>query len=100
MTDKVEHAVRAASGVSSVLREVTRERDELRARLVESEAENDQWQKKLAEVWKELSELRQHDKEATDLTIDQQVEIGRLRSLLARHHQHLRSGHCDYCGDV
>jgi regulator of replication initiation timing len=31
MTDKTEHAVKAVSGVSSVLREVTRERDELRA---------------------------------------------------------------------
>lgn len=31
MTDKIEHATRAVSGVSAVLREVTRERDELRA---------------------------------------------------------------------
>jgi hypothetical protein len=59
----------------------------------------------------ENERLRQHDKEATDLTIDQQVEIGRLRAanqallgeaknLLALHHQHLTSGHCDYCGEV
>lgn len=31
MSDKIEHAARAVSGISSVLREVTRERDELRA---------------------------------------------------------------------
>lgn len=30
----------------------------------------------------ELARLRQHDKEATDLTIDQQVQIGRLREML------------------
>jgi len=32
----------------------------------------------------ELERLRQHDKEATDLTIDQQVEIGRLYLALKR----------------
>jgi hypothetical protein len=32
----------------------------------------------------ELEQLRQHDKEATDLTIDQQVEIGRLYLALKR----------------
>jgi predicted nuclease with TOPRIM domain len=37
---------------------LTRERDELRARLTESEAENDQWQKKLAETWAECDALR------------------------------------------
>jgi hypothetical protein len=30
----------------------------------------------------EIERLRQHDKEATDLTIDQQAEIGRLRAAL------------------
>lgn len=30
----------------------------LRARLAESEAENDQWQKKVAELWVELAALR------------------------------------------
>jgi hypothetical protein len=34
MSDKAEHAVRAVSSVSSVLREVTRERDELRAEVL------------------------------------------------------------------
>jgi len=32
----------------------------------------------------ELERLRQHDKEATDLTIDQQAEIGRLRVALEK----------------
>jgi len=32
----------------------------------------------------EIAQLRQHDKEATDLTIDQQVEIGRLRTALVQ----------------
>jgi hypothetical protein len=45
----------------------------------------------------ENERLRQHDKEATDLTIDQQAEIGRLATALAHHH-HLAWGHCDYCG--
>jgi len=34
------------------------ERDELRTRLTEAEAENDQWQKKLAETWAEIEPLR------------------------------------------
>jgi hypothetical protein len=32
----------------------------------------------------EIEQLRQHDKEATDLTIDQTVQIGRLRAALLR----------------
>lgn len=32
--------------------------EELAARLAESEAENDQWQKKLTEVWTEVADLR------------------------------------------
>jgi len=56
----------------------------LQALYQEEQAENDQWQKKLAEAWAELEQLRQHDKEAVDLTIDQQVEIGRLHTALRR----------------
>ena len=42
------------------------ENERLRARLAESEAENDQWQKKLADVWAEVDELRQqHNAEGT-----------------------------------
>lgn len=33
--------------------------DALRTRLIESEAENDQWQKKLAETWAEIERLKE-----------------------------------------
>lgn len=45
----------------------------------------------------ELEQLRAHDKEATDLTIDQQVEIGRLRTALSRFGRHLPG--CSYFRD-
>ena len=47
--------------------------------------------------WREAQRLRTHDKEATDLTIDQQVEIGRLRAALERFGRHLVT--CSYFRD-
>lgn len=44
----------------------------------------------------QIQQLRAHDKEATDLTIDQQVEIGRLDTALRRLLEH--GEHC--CPDV
>jgi hypothetical protein len=39
-------------------------------------------QELLAERTLELQRLRAHDKETTDLSIDQQIEIGRLRAAI------------------
>src|SRR5262245_34918859 len=49
MSDKID---RSGWQVGGTTYDLLRERDELRARLAESEAENDQWQKKVADLWR------------------------------------------------
>jgi predicted nuclease with TOPRIM domain len=56
----------------------------LRARLTESEAENDQWQKKLAETWAELERLRSEVERLTFEAMRWAEENERLRNETGR----------------
>jgi uncharacterized protein YlxW (UPF0749 family) len=49
--------------------------------LAESEAENDQWQKKVAELW---AERERHQAEFRDQITEEHAEIQRLRLALRR----------------
>jgi chromosome segregation ATPase len=76
---------------------VAEEREAWKARTLEEQAENDQWQKKLAEVWKEVAELRENNKRLlADLEIvcadrDAQVdEVVRLRTAVLAYDDALR----------
>ena len=57
--------------------ERAQEIEQLHTRLAESEAENDQWQKKLADTW---------------------AEVERLRAALDTHHEGLLPNTCRVCG--
>jgi len=57
---------------------------EVGTRMISAAGVGDPRDRAIAELRAELEQLRQHDKEATDLTIDQQVEIGRLYLALKR----------------
>lgn len=56
--------------------------ESLHARLRESEAENDQWQKKLTEVWAERERLRAEVADWHHVADLRSAEIERLRAVL------------------
>lgn len=66
--------------------------DEAERQLLESDPVYLELVRQRDEAYDQLEQLRTHDKEATDLTIDQQVEIGRL----ATENERLRINLRDY----
>jgi len=51
---------------------------EVDTRVISAAGMGDPRDREIAELRAELEQLRQHDKQVTDLSIDQQVDIGRL----------------------
>jgi len=61
----------------------------LRRKLVESEAENDQWQRKMADTWAEVKRLRLIEQAARNLDAHRDEGYATLVSYLIRLHETL-----------